>query len=132
MPDVYTQAFVIEKDSKRFPKNGGWGYALFNYDAASDNFTADPTALRLRTCVPCGRQDKGLHLPPVTEALNRASDECVPEGAEALRHLVGKAAHRHVEVDRVARSDAGLAADAQGEPGPTPASAQARTAMGSQ
>jgi hypothetical protein len=35
--------FVIEKDSKRFPNSGGWGYALFNYDAASDKFTADPS-----------------------------------------------------------------------------------------
>ena len=43
VPDVFTQAFVIEKDSKRFPKSGGWGYALFNYDAASDKFTADPS-----------------------------------------------------------------------------------------
>jgi hypothetical protein len=41
VPDVFTQAFVMEKDSKRFPKTGGWGYALFNYDAASDKFTAD-------------------------------------------------------------------------------------------
>ena len=31
------------KDSKRFPKSGGWGYALFNYEAASDQFTADPS-----------------------------------------------------------------------------------------
>src|SRR3954468_20761705 len=43
VPDVFTQAFVIEKDSKRFPKSGGWGYALFNYEAASDQFTADPS-----------------------------------------------------------------------------------------
>src|SRR3989441_9738838 len=42
VPDVFTQAFVIEKDSKRFPKSGGWGYAGFNYEAASDKFTADP------------------------------------------------------------------------------------------
>ena len=41
VPDTFTQAFVIEKDSKRFPKSGGWGYALFNYAAASDKFTAD-------------------------------------------------------------------------------------------
>jgi hypothetical protein len=40
--DVFTQAFVIEKDSKRFPNTGGWGYALFNYDAATGKFTADP------------------------------------------------------------------------------------------
>ena len=43
VPDVFSQAFVIEKDSKRFPQSGGWGYALFNYEAASDNFTADPS-----------------------------------------------------------------------------------------
>jgi hypothetical protein len=26
------------KDSKRFADSGGWGYAVFNYDAASDTF----------------------------------------------------------------------------------------------
>ena len=41
VPDTFTQAFFIEKDSKRFPNSGGWGYALFNYDAAADTFTAD-------------------------------------------------------------------------------------------
>jgi hypothetical protein len=44
VPDVFKQAFVMEKDSKRFPKTGGWGYAVFNYEAASGKFTADPTA----------------------------------------------------------------------------------------
>jgi Cytochrome P460 len=42
VPDVFKQAFVMEKDSKRFPKSGGWGYAVFNYEAASDKFTPDP------------------------------------------------------------------------------------------
>src|SRR5215471_20542739 len=41
VPDTFTQAFVMEKDSKRFPKTGGWGYALFNYDAASGKLSAD-------------------------------------------------------------------------------------------
>jgi hypothetical protein len=44
VPDIFKQAFVMEKDSKRFPKTGGWGYAVFNYDAASGKFTPDPTA----------------------------------------------------------------------------------------
>jgi len=44
VPNVFTQAFVIEKDSKRFPNSGGWGYALFNYEAASDKFAADPNS----------------------------------------------------------------------------------------
>src|ERR1700730_12562303 len=45
VPDVFVEAFVIEKDSKRFPKSAGWGYAVFNYDAASDKFTPDPKSL---------------------------------------------------------------------------------------
>ena len=45
VPDVFKQAFVMEKDSKRFPKTGGWGYAVFNYDATSGKFSADPQAL---------------------------------------------------------------------------------------
>jgi hypothetical protein len=45
VPDVFAEAFVIEKDSKRFPKSAGWGYAVFNYDGASDKFTPDPKSL---------------------------------------------------------------------------------------
>jgi hypothetical protein len=45
VPDVFVQAFVMEKNSKRFPNTGGWGYAVFNYDAASDKFTPDPKSL---------------------------------------------------------------------------------------
>jgi hypothetical protein len=41
VPDVFKEAFVMEKDSKRFARSGGWGYAVFNYDAASDKFTPD-------------------------------------------------------------------------------------------
>ncbi len=45
VPDIFSQAFVMEKDSKRFPKSGGWGYAVFNYEAAADKFTADSKSL---------------------------------------------------------------------------------------
>jgi hypothetical protein len=45
VPDVFTQAFIMEKDSKRFLEGGGWGYAVFNYEAVSDKFTADPKSL---------------------------------------------------------------------------------------
>jgi Cytochrome P460 len=44
VPDVFKQAFLMEKDSKRFSKSGGWGYAVFNYDAASNRFSADATS----------------------------------------------------------------------------------------
>ena len=72
VPDVFTQAFVMEKDSKRFPKSGGWGYAVFNYEAASDKFTADPKSLS-----DCGQachtavKAKDYIFHPVPEALNR-------------------------------------------------------------
>jgi hypothetical protein len=42
VPDVFSQAFVMEKDNKRFAASAGWGYAVFNYDAPSDRFSADP------------------------------------------------------------------------------------------
>ena len=35
---VYDVDFMV-KDSKRFADSGGWGYAVFKYDAASDMFT---------------------------------------------------------------------------------------------
>ena len=41
VPDVFSQAFLMEKDAQRFPKSGGWGYAVFNYDPKSDKFTPD-------------------------------------------------------------------------------------------
>src|SRR5271163_509525 len=46
VPDIFKQVFVMEKDSKKFPKTGGWGYAVYNYDAATNKFSADPKALR--------------------------------------------------------------------------------------
>jgi hypothetical protein len=39
MPDTLHDVGFMEKDSKRFPDTGGWGWAEFNYDAASDTFT---------------------------------------------------------------------------------------------
>jgi Cytochrome P460 len=41
VPDTLHDVDFIERDSKRFPDTGGWGYAQFNYDAASDTFTPD-------------------------------------------------------------------------------------------
>jgi hypothetical protein len=38
-------AFMV-KDSKRFTDSGGWGWALFNYDTASDRFTPDGTGVK--------------------------------------------------------------------------------------
>jgi hypothetical protein len=42
VPEVPTQAFFMEKDSKRFPAaTGGWGYAVFNHDVATGKMTPD-------------------------------------------------------------------------------------------
>jgi hypothetical protein len=41
VPGTLHDVDFIEKDSKRFPDTGGWGYAQFNYDAASDTFKPD-------------------------------------------------------------------------------------------
>jgi len=41
VPDNLKNVFLIEKDSKRFPDSAGWGYALFNYNVASDSFAPD-------------------------------------------------------------------------------------------
>jgi hypothetical protein len=41
VPDTLHDVDFIEKDSKRFADTAGWGYAQFNYNAASDAFTPE-------------------------------------------------------------------------------------------
>jgi hypothetical protein len=43
VPDTLHDIDFMVRDSKRFPDSGAWGYAQFNYDAASDTFTPDGT-----------------------------------------------------------------------------------------
>ena len=43
VPDTLHDVDFIERDSKQFPDTGGWGYAQFNYDAASDTFRPEGT-----------------------------------------------------------------------------------------
>jgi len=43
VPDTFSQAFLMVKDAKKYPATGGWGYAVFNYDPATDKFSADPS-----------------------------------------------------------------------------------------
>lgn len=44
VPGAQHDADFMEKDSKRFADSGGWGWAAFEYDAASDTFTPATTA----------------------------------------------------------------------------------------
>ena len=39
VPGTQHDADFMVKDSKRFADSGGWGWAVFEYDAASDTFT---------------------------------------------------------------------------------------------
>ncbi len=41
VPGPLADLFFMEKDSKRFPETGGWGYAQFDYDPATAAFSAD-------------------------------------------------------------------------------------------
>jgi hypothetical protein len=38
VPDTLHDIDFMVRDSKRFPKSGGWGYAEFDYEVASDTF----------------------------------------------------------------------------------------------
>ena len=44
MPGTLHDVDFMVKDSKRFADSGGWGWAAFKYDAASDTFTPATTA----------------------------------------------------------------------------------------
>jgi hypothetical protein len=41
VPDTLHDIDFMVRDSQRFPDSGRWGYAQFNYNAASDTFTPD-------------------------------------------------------------------------------------------
>ena len=43
VPDTLHDIDFMVRDSKRFPRTGNWGYAQFNYDAASDTFKPEGT-----------------------------------------------------------------------------------------
>jgi len=44
VPGAQHDVDLMAKDSKRFADSGGWGYAVFEYDAASDSFRPGTTA----------------------------------------------------------------------------------------
>jgi hypothetical protein len=44
VPGDLTEVEFIEKDSKRFSETHGWGYGMFDYDAASGTFTPATSA----------------------------------------------------------------------------------------
>jgi hypothetical protein len=45
VPDTLHDIDFMVKDSRRFASSGGWGYAQFNYDTASDTFSPEGTGV---------------------------------------------------------------------------------------
>ena len=79
VPGTLHDVDFMVKDSKRFADSGGWGYAAFNYDAASDTFapatrltTAAGERRQVRVRVPHDSEGEGLRVHGVREAVNRA------------------------------------------------------------
>ena len=70
VPDTLHDVDFMVKDSKRFPDSGGWGYAQFNYDAASDTFTPDGSGADCGHRVPYDREGKRLRFHGVREEVN--------------------------------------------------------------
>jgi hypothetical protein len=68
VPDAPTQAFLIEKDSKRFPAPAAGATRSSTTMSLGDDDRRSGSR-RLRSRVPCGGEEQGLHLPPVPEAL---------------------------------------------------------------
>ena len=53
VPGALHDVDFMVKDSKRFADSGGWGYAEFEYDAASDTFRpGDTSDVRRRSTTP--------------------------------------------------------------------------------
>ena len=76
VPDNLADLFFMEKDSKKFPNSGGWGYAQFDYDATSATFSPDKAGTP-----DCGNachtvvKAKGLHIPSVPKEISMVSLE---------------------------------------------------------
>jgi hypothetical protein len=71
--DLVNVDFMV-KDSKRFADSGGWGYAVFDYNAASDTFTPGTAArercqVRVRVSHEC--EGARLRFYGIREAVNQ-------------------------------------------------------------
>ena len=73
VPDTLHDIDFMVRDSKRFADGGNWGYAQFNYDAASDTFTPVGNRREMRVRVPYDRGGKGLCLHRLPEAVSRVT-----------------------------------------------------------
>ena len=76
-PGELVNVDFMVKDSKRFADSGGWGWAVFDYNAASDTFTPGTTGRhaaagerrQMRVRLPHGSEGERLCIYGVREAL---------------------------------------------------------------
>ena len=80
VPGVLHDIDFMQKDSKKFADSGGWGYAEFEYDAASDAFRpgdendTPPQDHDVRVRLPHDRGGEGLRVHRLPEAVNGEED----------------------------------------------------------
>ena len=87
VPGAQHDVDFMVKDSKRFADSGGWGYAVFDYNAASrriyarhdGGLAAAGQRRQVRVRVPHESEGEGLRLHGVREALNCADGLCVTD-----------------------------------------------------
>src|SRR6516165_12759751 len=87
VPGTQHDVDFMVKDSKRFADSGGWGYAVFDYNAASrriyarhdGGLAAAGRRRQVRVRVPHESEGEGLRLHGVREALNCADGLCVTD-----------------------------------------------------
>ena len=91
MPGTLHDVDFMVKDSKRFADSGGWGYAEFEYDAASDTSGPAPTDQ------PPQGNDAKCGFACHTAAKNRTTfSRRTPRGDVAIDKIVRKQTHRGV------------------------------------
>ena len=75
VPDTLAGVGCMVKDSQRFPDTGGWGYAQFDFDPASDTFTPNTILAgerrQVRGRVPSGCGGNRLRLHGVREEVTK-------------------------------------------------------------
>ena len=81
VPGELVNVDFMVKDSKRFADSGGWGYAVFDYNAASGTFSPGTTAgtppqgndAKVRVRVPHNSEGERLRVHGVRETVNSRS-----------------------------------------------------------
>ena len=99
VPDTLHDIDFMVRDWKRFADGGNWGYAQFNYDAASDTFTPLGTGAKCGHRVPYDRGGKRLRLHGLPEEVRAGPSRSQIE-RRGVRQEVVKGVHVEHELQR--------------------------------